>query len=407
MSLDEITDRKGALSPARLALLERLKRGGLAVAPAADAIRPRGGDAPAPLSHAQQRIWFLQRMEPESTAFNIPQTLRLRGTLDAEALDRALVGVVRRHHVLRTVFRLQDDEAVQVVMPAPATLLRVEDAAGADLEAEIRRRMAAEAQWRFDIEQGPLFRATLVRFAADDHLLLLTMHHLVTDGWSLGVLYRELGTLYAAFLRGEPSPLQPLRIQYADFAAWQRGHLAGPAMERQLAFWRQALQGAPALLEVPTDRPRPAVQGTAGAARPVLVSREVRERLANAARAEGATLFMALMAGWAALLGRYARQDDIVVGTPVAGRTREESEPLIGIFLNTLAVRVDLRGDPTFRQLLGRVREATVGAFANQDVPFERLVEALQVPRALSHSPVYQAMLTLQNAFGAPLTLEG
>jgi amino acid adenylation domain-containing protein len=407
MSIDEMTDRKGALSPAKLALLARLKRGGLSVAPAAEPIRPRQGEGPAPLSPAQQRLWFLQRMEPDTTAFNIANTLRLRGAVNAGALDRAFAEIVARHHVLRTVFRLHDGEPVQVVTPAPASVLRVDAATDADPHAELRRRKAAEAAWRFDLERGPLFRATLVRLAPDDHLLLLTMHHLVTDGWSMGVLFRELAALYAAFTRGEPSPLPPLGIQYADFATWQRDHVSGPVLERQLAFWRRALAGAPALLELPTDRPRPAVQGTAGSALPVRVSKEICDRMAGVARAEGATDFMALLAGWAALLGRYARQDDVVVGTPTAGRNLEETEPLIGFFVNTLAVRVDLSGDPGFRALVGRVKQATVDAFANQDVPFERLVEALNLPRALSHAPVYQVMATLQNAQGAPLALEG
>ena len=407
MSVNEATDRREALSPAKQALLARLRRGALTVAPVADAIRPRGDGGPAPLSPAQQRLWFLQRLEPESAAFNIANTLRLRGPLDVDALDRAFAEVVQRHQVLRTVFPLRDGEPVQEVQPAPASLLRVEDAADADPRAEIRRRVGEEAARTFDLEQGPLFRATLVRLGADDHLLLVTMHHAVSDGWSLGILYREMAALYAALTRGEPSPLPPLRIQYADFAEWQREHLAGPAVERQLEYWRGALAGAPALLELPLDRPRPAVQSSRGAALRVALDAELKRRLADLARAEGATLFMALMAGWAALLGRWARQEDVVVGTPLAGRTREETEPLIGFFVNTLAVRTDLRGDPTFRELLARVREATVGAFANQDVPFERLVEALQVPRALSHAPVYQAMLTLQNAFGAPLSLPG
>jgi amino acid adenylation domain-containing protein len=400
-------ERKGALSPAKLALLERLKKGGLSVAPRTDGIRPRGGDGPAPLSPAQQRLWFLQQMEPESRAYNIAQTLRLHGPLDVGALDRALAEIVRRHHVLRSTFDLRDGEPMQIVGPAPASVLRVEEALELFPVAEARRRIAIESQRPFDLRTGPLLYATLVNLGWDDHLLLITLHHIVTDGWSLGVMYRELAALYGAFTRGEDSPLPPLAIQYADFAAWQREHLAGPELERQLAYWRGALAGAPALLEVPLDRPRPAVQGSAGAAHPLHVPRETADGLAAVARAEGATLFMALMAGWAALLGRYARQDDVVVGTPLAGRTREESEPLIGIFLNTLAVRADLGGEPGFRRLLARVKEATVGAFANQDVPFERLVEALNVPRALSHAPVYQAMFTLQNAFGAPLSLPG
>jgi amino acid adenylation domain-containing protein len=400
-------ERKGALSPAKLALLERLKRGGLAVAPREEGIRARSSNGPAPLSPAQQRIWFLQQLEPQGTVFNIAQTLRLRGSVDTGALDRALTEIVRRHEVLRSTFSLLDGEPVQTVQPAPASVLRVEAAVEADPLAEARRRIAVEAGRTFDLQKGPLLFATLVRLGRDDHLLLITLHHIVTDGWSLGIMYRELAAVYAAQLRGEGSPLPPLAIQYADYAAWQREHLAGMEQERQLAYWRDALADAPALLEMPLDRIRPAVQGSAGAAHPVHVPRETTERLAAMARAEGATLFMALLAGWSALLGRHARQEDVVVGTPVFGRTREESEPLIGIFLNTLAIRTDLRGDPTFRQLVARVREATLGAFTHQDVPFERLVEALNVPRALSHAPVHQAMLTLQNAFGAPLSLPG
>ncbi|HYR08507.1 MAG TPA: amino acid adenylation domain-containing protein, partial [Longimicrobium sp.] len=410
MSIDEVTERRGALSPAKQALLARLVRGGApAVRPDADAIRPRADAGPAPLSASQQRLWFLHQMEPESAAYGIAGALRLRGALDAAALDRALTEIVRRHHAVRTVFPLRDGEPVQVVQPAPASVLRIEHAPTplAERAAEASRRAADEAARPFDLERGPLFRATLVRLGDDDHLLLITQHHIVTDGWSRGVLYREMATLYAAFTRGEPSPLPELALQYADFAAWQRARLDGPALEPHLDYWRTALAGAPALLELPSDHPRPAVQGSRGAAHPLALPRALVDRLAEVARREEATLFMALMAGLDALLHRYTGARDVVVGTPSAGRTREETEPLIGFFLNTLAVRVDLSGDPTFREVLRRVRAATLGAYAHQEVPFERLVDALKVERSLSHPPVFQVMLTLHNAAGEGLRLPG
>jgi amino acid adenylation domain-containing protein len=412
MSIDEVTERRGALSPAKQALLARLVRGGAtAVRPDADAIRPRADAGPAPLSASQQRLWFLHQMEPASAAYGIAGALRLRGALDAAALDRALTEIVRRHHALRTVFPRRDGEPVQVVQPAPASVLRIDDASGLDDEdargAEASRRAGDEAARPFDLERGPLFRATLVKLADDDHLLLLTQHHIVTDGWSRGVLYREMAALYTAFFRGEPSPLPELALQYADFAAWQRARLDGPALEAHLDYWRTALAGAPALLELPADRPRPAVQGSRGAGHPFALPRALVDRLAEVARGEEATLFMALMAGLDALLHRYTGARDVVVGTPSAGRTREETEPLIGFFLNTLAVRVDLSGDPTFREVLRRVRAATLGAYAHQEVPFERLVDALKVERSLSHPPVFQVMLTLHNAAGEGLRLPG
>ena len=404
MSIDEVTERRAALSPEKRALLAKLMRGGAATPRTdADAIRPRAGDGPAPLSGAQLRLWFLHQMEPASAAFNISPALRVRGPLDAAALDRALAEVARRHHALRTVFRLRDGAPVQEILSAPSTILSIEDVDGIDSAArdtEAQRMAADEAVRPFDLASEPGFRARLLRLAEDDHVLLITLHHIVSDGWSTGVLYRELGALYGAFTRGEPSPLDGLPIQYADFAAWQRERLGGEALAPQLAYWRRALAGAPALLELPTDRPRPPVQGSAGAAHRFRLPRALASRLAETARGEGATPFMVLLAAYAALLSRWSGQDDVVVGTPLAGRTRPETEGLIGFFVQTLALRVDLSGDPPFRELLRRVRRATTEAYAHPEVPFDRLVDELGVARSLGHSPVFQAMLTLQNAAG-------
>ncbi|HLM66043.1 MAG TPA: condensation domain-containing protein, partial [Longimicrobium sp.] len=367
-------------------------------------IRPRGEPGPAPLSGAQQRLWFLHQMDPGSGAFNIPLILRLHGALDCDALERALAEVVRRHEALRTVFVLRGTAPVQEVAPPPARVIQIEDlsaiADGDVREAAARARVADEAYAPFDLATGPVFRARLLRLAADEHVLSITLHHIVADGWSTGVLYRELAALYGAFARGEPSPLAELSIQYADYAAWHLARLAGPERARQVDFWRARLAGAPVLLDLPTDRPRPAVQGTAGAAHHLRIPRGLYERLSAVARAEGATPFMALAAAWGALLHRWSGEDDVVVGTPLAGRTHPLTEPLIGFFVHTLALRLDLSGDPSFRALLHRVRDTTVQAYAHQEVPFHQLVDELKVERSLSHPPVFQAMISLQNASG-------
>ena len=365
---------------------------------------------PLPLSFGQQRLWFLDRLEPGSSAYNLSRALRLRGALDVAVLRRALDEIVRRHEPLRTVFSAADGEPVQVVLPAVAVELAVEDLSilPADArEADAARRASEAAAAPFDLARGPLFRAALLRLAADEHVLLLAMHHAVGDGWSIGVLFREIEALYAAFLAGAPSPLAPLPLRYADHALRQRAELAGEALDRPLDWWRTRLQGAPALLELPTDRPRPAVQSHRGAVLRFTLPPELGGRLSAVGRAEGATLFMTVLAAFQLLLARYSGQDDVVVGTPVAGRTRPELEGLIGFFANTLALRTDLSGDPTFGQLLRRVREATLGAFAHQELPFEKLVEALQPERSLAHAPVFQVALALQDAAGAPPSSPG
>ncbi|HYR10458.1 MAG TPA: condensation domain-containing protein, partial [Longimicrobium sp.] len=354
---------------------------------------------PLPLSFAQERLWFLDRLEPDSPLYTIPVALRLAGPLDAAALERALGEVVRRHEALRTVFADRDGEAVQVIVPFTGFALPVDDLSGLDADArgaEVVRRAARHARHRFDLAAGPLFAARLLRLGAREHVLLLCVHHAVSDGWSLGVLFRELSALYEAFRRGAPSPLAELAVQYADYAVWQRTHLRGEVLERQMAWWKARLAGAPALLELPTDRPRPVIQSYRGALEPLRLDRTLVDRLHALARAEGATLYMVLLGAFQALLSRWSGSGDVVVGSPIAGRTRAETEGLIGFFINTLALRTHLSGDPSFRGLLRRVREATLGAYEHQELPFEKLVAELQPERSLSHPPVFQASFVLQ-----------
>jgi amino acid adenylation domain-containing protein len=361
------------------------------------AITPAGRDGPLPLSFSQQRLWFLEQLAPGGSAYNVPVALRLRGALDAAALERALGEIVRRHESLRTHFHAAGDEPAQVIAPVAEFKLPVTELADSELDAAL----LAEAERAFDLARGPLFRARLFRIAPDEHVLAVTMHHAVTDGWSVGVLYRELEALYPAFAQGLPSPLPEPAIQYADFSVWQRAHL-GEALRAQAAYWKGALAGAPPALELPTDRPRPPVQSHRGASYAFVLPPESAAALKAMARHEGTTLYMALLAAWSALLGRYAGQDDVVVGSPVAGRTRAETEGLIGFFVNTLALRTELSGEPTVRQLLARVREATLGGFANQDLSFERVVEELGAPRDLARSPVFQALFVLQDGAAEP-----
>ncbi|HEX2095737.1 MAG TPA: amino acid adenylation domain-containing protein, partial [Longimicrobiaceae bacterium] len=310
----------------------------------------------------------------------------------------------RRHEALRTTFAEVDGSPVQVVAPFDGFVLPVEDLSGlgeADREAAVRRRAGEEARRPFDLSAGPLFRAALLRLGAEDHVLLLSVHHIVSDGWSMGVLFRELSALYAAYREGGESPLAELGVQYADHAVWQREQLVGEVLDRQLAYWREHLAGAPELLELPTDHPRPAVQTFRGAAVPMELSLELLERLQALGRSEGATLYMVLLGAFQVLLSKYSGSEDIVVGSPIAGRTRGEVEGLIGFFVNTLVLRTDLSGDPSLRELLGRVRQVTLGAYKHQELPFERLVAELQPERSLSHSPLFQVMFTMNNTEGA------
>ncbi|HKV07487.1 MAG TPA: amino acid adenylation domain-containing protein, partial [Thermoanaerobaculia bacterium] len=359
---------------------------------------PRHGGLP--VSFAQQRLWFLDRMEPGSAAYNLFTAFRLHGPLDVPALSAALDETVRRHEALRTTIRSERGEPVQGIAPAAPVPLPSIDLGGLGAPAalqEARRLAGMEAGRPFDLERGPLLRQVLVRLGDGEHAILLTLHHVIGDGWSVELLVRELALLYGAFSRGLPSPLPELAIQYADFASWQRRWLAGAVLERQLGYWRGRLEGAPAVLTLPTDRPRPAVQTFRGAARPVTIPGPLAAALRELARQRGATLFMTLMAAFQALLSRHAGQTDLSVGTPIAGRNHVETEVLVGFFANTLVLRTDLAGDPDLPELVARVREGLLGAYAHQDLPFERLVEELQPERSLSWTPLFQVAFALQS----------
>ncbi|MDQ1592737.1 MAG: hypothetical protein QOG71_3364 [Pyrinomonadaceae bacterium] len=406
--LDELTPEQQSLL--MLMLREKAAKQADAEPRASQGIQPVPRQGSVPLSFAQQRLWFLDQFEPDSAVYNIPAAVRLKGALDVSALERSFNEVVRRHEILRTSFALVDGQPAQEIGDAHASALPVLDLSALDAgerEREVRRRAAAEAQLPFDLARVPLWRATLLRLADDEHVLLLTMHHIVSDAWSMGILIREVATLYEAYTRDAQSPLAELPIQYADFARWQREWLTGERLEAQLAYWREQLRDSPKLLELPTDRPRPAVQRYHGASVPFTLSRELTEELQGLSRQEGVTLFMTLLAAFKIVLARYSGTADVAVGTPIAGRSRAELEELIGFFVNTLVLRTDLAGNPTFRELLGRVREVTLGAYAHQDVPFERLVEELQPARELSHAPLFQVMFTLQNAPRPSLELPG
>ncbi|MET0646190.1 MAG: amino acid adenylation domain-containing protein [Pyrinomonadaceae bacterium] len=388
--------------------IEELLRGGKAI-PAPPVVRaPRDGRLP--LSFAQQRLWFIDQLEPANPFYNIPVAVRLSGRLNVEALGRTLTEVVRRHEVLRTHFTEVEGEPVQVISPAGALELPLTDLGGMNdgaRESEARRLTAQEGRTPFDLGRGPLIRARLLRLSEEEHVALLTMHHIVADGWSFGVLVRELAALYAAYVRGEASPLPELELQYAGYAAWQRGWLRGEVLEEQLSYWRKQLGGKLPVLELPSDRPRPAVQTFRGSHATSTLRPEVAEGVRELSRREGVTPFMTLLAVFQVLLHRYTNQDDLVVGSAIAGRNRKEVEPLIGFFINTLVLRTDLGGNPGFRELLRRVREVTLSAYAHQDVPFEKLVEELQPTRSLSHTPLFQVAFGMQNTPAAELELPG
>ncbi|MET0622456.1 MAG: amino acid adenylation domain-containing protein, partial [Pyrinomonadaceae bacterium] len=373
-------------------------------------VAARDGARAFPLSFAQQRLWFIDRLALDSPFYNIPEALRLSGDLDVNALERSFGEIVRRHEALRTSFTTDGGRPVQLVNEHAPPALEVTDLTGlpeARREPEAVRLAVEEARRTFDLSRAPLTRARLLRLGAREHVLLITTHHIVSDGWSVGVFLRDLSALYAAYLRGEPSPLEELPVQYADFAVWQREWLRGEVLEEQLRYWRRQLGGELPVLTLPTDRPRPAALSYEGADRRFELPEELTERLKTFSRREGATLFMTLLAAFDALLRRYTGQDDIVIGAPIAGRTRREVEGLVGFFVNTLALRADLSGRPSFRELLGRVRATTLGAYAHQDLPFERLVEELQPERDLSRNPLFQVMFSLQNAPLEEFTLPG
>jgi amino acid adenylation domain-containing protein len=361
---------------------------------------PAPRDRDLPLSFAQQRLWFLQQLEPESPAYSLPGALRLSGKLDRGALERSASEIVRRHEALRTTFRTVRGEPVQIVHPAAPVRIPLLDLSGiaGPREGHLREILAAEALRPFDLEAGPLLRLLLVRLGADEHVLFFNLHHVISDGWSVGVLVRELTALYGAASRGETATLPELPVQYADFAVWQRQWLQGEVLESQLAYWRERLAGAPEILSLATDRPRPAVQTYRGATRGRVLPAGLAEPLRRLGRKASATLFTALLAGFKGLLQRYGAGDDVVVGTNIANRDQVEVEGLIGFFVNSLVLRTVLDEGATFLDLTGRVRETLLGAFAHQDLPFDRVVEELQPRRDLSVTPLFQVVFDMDPA---------
>jgi hypothetical protein len=388
--------RIAALSPEQREMLRlRLRQDGADAARIPSAPRAEGRNSFV-LSFAQQRLWFLEQLEPGTAAYNLPLVVLLSGELDTAALSRALDELVRRHESLRTSFALADEAPAQLVEPSLTLPLPVTDLCGMPgQEAEVRRLIRAEAARPFDLNRPPLVRISLLRLAPHEHVVLLTMHHIISDAWSMGVLIREIAELYQAFSEGRPSPLPPLPIQYADFAHWQRNWLAGEVLRRQTTYWREQLAGAPAVLELPTDRPRPQVQTLRGAREEVLLSPELSARVRALNHRAGATLFVTLLAAFQALLSRYTRQDDVVVGTSVAGRNRAELEGLIGYFINTLVLRLRLGADDHAMSLLERARRMVLDSQQHQDLPFEKLVDELQPERSMMRTPLFQVMFIM------------
>ncbi|HXM35036.1 MAG TPA: amino acid adenylation domain-containing protein, partial [Pyrinomonadaceae bacterium] len=390
---------------AMAAKVEAARRAGDGITELPIVALPRAGGLP--LSFAQERLWFFDQLEPGSAAYNIPRALRINGPLNVNALQSSLNAIVARHEVLRSRFFTNNGRPVLSIAGCETIEIPTVDLRQSPVEEREQKALeltSEETRVPFDLARGPLLRLALARLDEEDHLLVLTMHHIVSDGWSIGVFLRELISLYNAFASGNSPELPELPVQYVDFAAWQRkslgeGEGAGSeALRKQLEYWRTQLAGAPALIDLPTDRPRPPIRSFRGAKHPMTISKETTDGLKELARAERVTVFMTLLTAFQMLLSSFNGQEDVVVGSPTAGRNRRETESLIGYFVNTLVLRTKLSGDPSFRVALGRTREVALGAYANQDVPFEKIVEELQPGRTLSHNPLFQVWFALQNA---------
>jgi hypothetical protein len=361
---------------------------------------PVGRDEPPPASFAQQRLWFLDQVQPGDPSYNMPIAVGLEGPLDVTILQRAFEEIVGRHEVLRTTLVADGGIPRQLIAESLELTLPVEDLSGLPeptRQAQAQQLIRAEAARPFDLARGPLLRARLLRLAEQEHITVVVLHHVIADGWSLGVLIREVSALYWAFSAGEDSPLPPLAIQYADYAAWQRSWLHGEVLQAQLDYWSQRLAGLPAL-ELRADRPAPTSASHRGGQRLAVLPQSLLEGVRALGRQEGATVYMTLLAAFQVLLHRYSGQEDFAIGTPVAGRTRPELEGLIGCFVNTLVLRADLTGEPSFRELVQRVRQSAIEAYGHQELPFDRLVELLQPARGSRGTPLFQVMFALQNA---------
>jgi NRPS condensation-like uncharacterized protein/acyl carrier protein len=363
-------------------------------------LSPASRDMDLPLSSAQRRLWLLDQLEADHNLYNLPGGLRFRGPLNFIAIEQALAEVFRRHEALSTRFVTRDGQPRQFIAATGPVCLPIVDLSRVNeikQVSTVQRLSVEEARRPFDLTRGPLLRVCLIRLSEEDHIGLFTMHHIVSDAWSMSLLLNEVTTLYTAFNRGETSPLPELKIQYHDFAVWQQTYLAGELLAEQLNYWKQQLADAPVLLNLPVDRPRPALQSYSGGQEPLTLPSQITDDLNELCRRENMTQYIVMLASFQLLLSWYSGQDDIVVGAPVAGRDQIETEALVGFFVNTLVLRTRLSGNPDFREVLRRVRETLLGAYAHQNVPFEMLVETLMPERSLAHSPLFQVVVGLQN----------
>ncbi|MBD2199772.1 MULTISPECIES: non-ribosomal peptide synthetase [Calothrix] len=398
--MSDLNQRIAQLSPEkRELLLQRLNQKQAIIAPSQIPRQSRDSNH-FPLSFAQQRLWFLSQLEPNNPFYNQPTALRLTGQLNIAILKQSLKEIIRRHETLRTTFTIVNDKPVQVINSAVDLTLPLVDLQNLTpnlQEQEVQKLAAQEAQQPFNLEQGPLLRVTILKLSAIEHVVLFTTHHIVSDGWSVGILVEEVAKIYTALANNQPAPLPELPIQYADFAVWQRQYLTTEVINTQISYWRNHLGTTPPLLDLPHDYPRPAILSYQGNTKFFLLSESLTKALKALSQQEGVTLFMTLLTAFKILLHRYSQQDDIVVGTAIANRHRAEIEPLIGFFVNTLVLRTNLAGNPSFRQLLQQVREVTLGAYAHQDLPFEQLVEELQPERHLNRNPLFDVMFDFHN----------
>ncbi len=402
MQESDYSQRIANLSPVKLELMLRKLGKPKTIGAGGQPISRRmsTGNALPPASFAQEGLWFLNQLEPDSAAYNVPLTVRLNGALNIEALEKSLREVVSRHESLRTTFRVESGSLVQIIAPLASLKLPLVDLSGlteAQREAEATKLALQDAQRSFDLSTEPLIRATILRLSEEDHFALIAMHHIISDAWSMSLFIQEVAALYEPFARGVPALLPEPPIQFADYAFWQREQLQGQALESQLAYWMDQLRNPPPVTELPTDRPRPSTHSDKGTRRFIKLSKELTSALKELSRSEDATLYMALLAAFQVLLHSYSGQEDILIGSPIANRTRPETETLIGLFVNTLVLRADLSGNPSFREVIARVRETTLAADAHQSLPFDKLVKAIQPDRTVNHMPLIQVAFTLRN----------
>ena len=408
--MSDLNQRVANLSPEKRRILEMRLMGESARGDKAQVIPRKNASETSLLSFAQQRLWILDQLESNSAVYNITRAVKIEGALEVAVLQKALNAIVTRHATLRTVFAFEGGQPVQVIKescPIDVSVIDLSDRPLSGREIKIHHLLTEEARRPFDLSKDAMLRVTVLRLDDEEHILLLVMHHIASDGWSIDILHRELATLYKACLTGEAVSLPPLPIQYDDYAHWQRQWLQGEVLESQLTYWKEALGGDLPVLELPTDHPRPAVQTFRGKRRPLVLPKILTDELKRLSRQEGVTLFMTLLAAFQILLHRYTDQDDIIVGCPIANRNRLEIEGLIGFFVNTLVLHTDIAGNPSFKEILKQVREETQGAYDHQDLPFEKLVEELRPERDLSRNPLFQVMFVFQNVPRTPLELPG